>query len=204
VDAPTFATTRLHDWLARARAGDAAAPDEMLRACWGRLERLARAMLGRFPAVRRWADTGDVLQNALLRLLQSLKKVDVPSTRDYFGLAAEQMRRELLELAQHFHGPHGYGARHAAPLGPDPDGRAAPEPGDPAGLPGELDRWCASHEAVGRLPAAEREVVGLTFYHGWTQAEIAELFGVDEQTIRRRWRAACLRLNDELGDLPPL
>ena len=28
----------------------------------------------------------------------------------------------------------------------------------------------------------------LTFYHGWTQAEIAELFQVDERTIRRRWQ----------------
>jgi RNA polymerase sigma factor (sigma-70 family) len=54
-----------------------------------------------------------------------------------------------------------------------------------------------------QLPAEEREVVGLTFYHGWTQAQIAELFGVDERTIRRRWRAACLRLQDLVGaDLP--
>jgi hypothetical protein len=73
-------------------------------------------MLGRFPTVRRWADTGDVLQSALVRLLGALKQVDVPSTRAFFGLAAEQMRRELLDLARHFHGPHGYGARHAAPL----------------------------------------------------------------------------------------
>jgi RNA polymerase sigma factor (sigma-70 family) len=36
----------------------------------------------------------------------------------------------------------------------------------------------------------EREVVGLIFYHGWTQAQTAELFGVDERTVRRRWRSA--------------
>jgi DNA-directed RNA polymerase specialized sigma24 family protein len=32
------------------------------------------------------------------------------------------------------------------------------------------------------------------FYHGWTQVKIAELFGVDERTIRRRWATACDRL----------
>jgi RNA polymerase sigma factor (sigma-70 family) len=52
---------------------------------------------------------------------------------------------------------------------------------------------------VARLPAEEREVVGLTFYHGWTQAQIAELFSVDERTIRRRWRSACQRLGKALG-----
>jgi RNA polymerase sigma-70 factor (ECF subfamily) len=202
VDAPTFSTTRLQGWLARARAGDAAARDELLRACWGRLERLARAMLGRFPGVRRWADTGDVLQAALLRLLRALEQVPVTSTRDFFGLAAEQMRRELLDLARHFYGPHGDGARQAGRVGPADSAGPGFEPADPAAA-SELERWAAFHAAVERLPAEEREVVGLTFYHGWTQAEIAELFQVDARTVRRRWQSACLRLNDELGgELP--
>jgi RNA polymerase sigma factor (sigma-70 family) len=47
----------------------------------------------------------------------------------------------------------------------------------------------AFHAAVEQLPDAEREVVELTFYHGLTQPEIAELLGVDERTVRRRWRA---------------
>jgi RNA polymerase sigma factor (sigma-70 family) len=55
---------------------------------------------------------------------------------------------------------------------------------------------------VDRLPAEEREVVGLVFYHGWTQAQIAELFAVDERTVRRRWRRACGTLRDLLGDPP--
>jgi RNA polymerase sigma factor (sigma-70 family) len=52
---------------------------------------------------------------------------------------------------------------------------------------------------VEHLPEDEREVVGLIFYHGWTQAEAAELLGVDARTVRRRWRSACLRLSEELG-----
>jgi DNA-directed RNA polymerase specialized sigma24 family protein len=46
-------------------------------------------------------------------------------------------------------------------------------------------------------------VVGLIFYHGWTQAQTAELFGVSERTIARRWFAACLSLEQALrGRLP--
>jgi DNA-directed RNA polymerase specialized sigma24 family protein len=46
-------------------------------------------------------------------------------------------------------------------------------------------------------------VLGLVFYHGWTQAQIAELFQVDERTVRRRWQAACLRLNRLVGEKLP-
>ena len=60
-------TTQLHGWLDRMRAGDLAAPEELLRAIGGRLEALARKMLRRHPGVGRWADTDDVLQNALHR-----------------------------------------------------------------------------------------------------------------------------------------
>src|SRR5262245_31275827 len=112
------------------RAGDAAARDELLRACWGRLERLAGKMLGRFPNVRRWAERDDVLQNALVRLLQALEKVEPTSTRDFFGLAAVLIRRELLDLARRFGGTHGLGANHAA------GGR--PRPADGAG---DLEVW---------------------------------------------------------------
>jgi RNA polymerase sigma factor (sigma-70 family) len=57
-----------------------------------------------------------------------------------------------------------------------------------------LERWCAFHEGVATLPAEEREVVGLVFYHGWKQAEVAELFGVTVRTVQRHWQSALLRL----------
>ena len=68
----------------------------------------------------------------------------------------------------------------------------------------DLDLWSAFHEQVDHLPVEEREVVSLMFYHGWTQVQIAELFQVDERTIRRRWQSACLRLHQLVkGELPP-
>jgi RNA polymerase sigma-70 factor (ECF subfamily) len=191
----SFDTVHLHAYLERHRAGDRAATDALLRRVGDRLERLARTMLRGFPTVRRWADTNDVLQGALLRLLQALQATQPESTRHFANLAALHIRRELLDLARHFR--HRLdppcGAGEATADVPDPDGAAA----------GELELWRAFHEQVEKLPAEEREVVGLTFYHGWTQAEIAELFGVDERTVRRRWRSASLKLNDALGGRLP-
>ncbi len=190
-------TVDLRRWLDRIEAGDLAARDELLRGVGKQLERLARKMLRKFPGVGRWADTHDVLQNAILRLLRALQEVRPANTREFYGLAATQIRRELLDLARHFYGPHGQGANHAS-LAP---GGASP-PGEPADKddPDDLERWCAFHEQVEQLPAEEREVVGLIFYHGWTQAQVAELLQVAERTVRRRWDAALVKLHQGLND----
>jgi RNA polymerase sigma-70 factor (ECF subfamily) len=141
-----------------------------------------------------------VLQNALLRLLHTLRATQPESTRHFANLAALHIRRELLDLARAFRSrldPPGGAAA-------SPDGAGAAEAADPgSGAAGELDLWSAFHEQVERLPVEEREVVGLAFYHGWTQAQIAELFQVDERTIRRRWRSASLKLTEALGGRLP-
>ena len=196
----SFDTVQLHAYVERLRAGDRAAADAFLRRVCGRLERLARSMLRGFPNVRCWADTDDVMQNVLMRLLHTLQAVQPENTRHFANLAAQHIRRELLDLARHFRN------RLDAPRGPagSQDGE---EPADPAdqnrALADDLDLWSAFHEQVDRLPVEEREVVSLTFYHGWTQAQIAELLQVDERTIRRRWRSSSLKLTEALGGRLP-
>src|SRR5262249_24902271 len=117
---PSVQTAQLHNWLDRMRAGDLSAREELLRSVGKRLERIARKMLRDFRGVKRWAQTDDVLQNALLRLLRALREVRPTSVRDFFGLAAQQMRRELLDLLRHFQGRRGIGANHAS-HGPSDD-----------------------------------------------------------------------------------
>src|SRR5262245_53534588 len=102
----------LQHLLPRAVAGDEAAVDALLRHCGDRLATLARRMLGDFPRVRRWVETDDVLQNALLRLLAALRGVQPQTPRAFFALASLQIRHELLDLARHYYGPEGIGANH--------------------------------------------------------------------------------------------
>lgn len=197
-----FNTPEFHRLLARIRAGDPAARDELLRACQDRLERLARRMLKGFPNVRRWADTGDVFQNAAMRLLRALEQMDVADTRALFNLAATMIRRELLDMARHFGGPEGVGANHASHA-PGSNSPFVPDRPDSSADPRKLERWTALHEAVERMPVEEREVFGLVFYHGWTQAQVGTLLNLDPRTVRRRWRAACQALHEGLDGMLP-
>lgn len=179
--------------LDRIAAGDRAARDELFQAVNGRLFRLARKMCHRFPRLRRWADAGDVVQNARLRLLRALEVVCPDSERAFFALAAEQIRRELLDLARHYFGPQGVGAhRDRRPLDP-----TTPEPSEDDAL--GMEEWQAFQQQVALLPAEEREVVHRIFYGGQTQAEAAEVIGVSVRTVKRRWQAALRKLRDRLS-----
>lgn len=196
MDQPSHFSSELQLKLERMRAGDTGARDELLRGVSSRLEKLASKMLRKYPHVRRWTETGDVLQNAIIRLLRALQSLQPKTTRDFFNLAAVQIRRELIDLARHHFGPHGNAANFESGIdttqGVDND------------IDHDLEFWTSFHTAVETLPAEEREVVSLIFYHGWKQQQVAELFQVNARTVRRWWQSALVKLHDICKDLPPV
>jgi RNA polymerase sigma factor (sigma-70 family) len=58
------------------------------------------------------------------------------------------------------------------------------------------------HEAIEQLPTEMRDVFSYTFYHAWTQAQIAEALGISDRQVRRQWVEACLQLKAAVNDLP--
>jgi RNA polymerase sigma factor (sigma-70 family) len=197
------ATTEIQGYLDRIRAGDLSAREQLFRRVGDRLERLAHRMLQGFPGVRRWEQTGDVLQNALVRLLRALPEVQPATVRQFFALSAEQIRRELLDLAKHYFGPQGAGAKHATEAGrPDGAGPLHDRP-DRSHEPRLLAAWCEFHARVRELPDDEREVVDLLFYQELTQAEAAAILNVTVRTVQRRWQSALLKLHTLLKDQWP-
>ena len=190
-------TTWVNDQLARLRGGDAAARDELLAFATGRLERLARSMLrGQYGRVGRWADTGDVVQSAALRLWRALAEVSPESPLHFHRLAARYVRLELIDLARQFFGPQGLGANHHSEAG----GEANPAPDPAAADPARAVEWADLHALVEALPEDEAAVTDLMFYQGLTQDEAADLLGVDVRTVQRRWQRARRALGERLGD----
>lgn len=101
--------TQIQSWLDRLMAGAEGAREELIRHASDRLCALTRTILHRSPPVRRWEETDDVYQRAVMRLHQSLADVQPASVRELFGLARTQIHRELVDLARHFYGPEGAG-----------------------------------------------------------------------------------------------
>lgn len=183
-------TTQLHVLLDRVQQGDQAALDELLRRSAGRMERLARSMLRRYPQVRDHEQTSDVVQEATMSLINALRQLHFTSTRELYGLAAEHVRRRLLDLARRYSKPW----RDMRALD---EGGVADSPRMEADA--DLELWQDLHEAVDQLPTDQREAFSLRFYHGWDQKQIADLFQCSTKTVQRLLLRAQLRLGELLG-----
>jgi len=190
---PNQETTQLGVLVQRAVADEPGAFDELAEHSTQRLRVLVRSMLSKYPHVRRWEDTEDVLQAALMRLYRSLQQVRPESTQAFFRFAVTQIRRELIDLARHYYGAHGHGAHHQS----RGDGKAADDMGgvvaeaaDPGDRPESVQDWARFHEAIESLPADERDAFSMVWYGGIQQKEAARLLKISERTITRRLNRA--------------
>lgn len=196
--------TQLQRDIDRALAGDDCARSTLIDHACDRLVKLTRRLFHQHPRLRRWEQTDDVAQTAMLRLHRALADVKPESVRHFFNLAAVVIRRTLIDLAKHHLGPHGQGANHHTDgLPPDEPGGAVHRATDPAGEPTDLEGWTEFHAQVGKLPEEEQEVVNLLFYEALTQEEAAKVLGVSLRTLKRRWQSARCRLHDALKPEEP-
>ncbi|HBJ33577.1 MAG TPA: hypothetical protein DDZ51_02215 [Planctomycetaceae bacterium] len=188
--------TQLQNLIDRSLQGDTAAHDELLHHACDRLLRLTRKMFHSYPKLRRWEQTDDVFQNSLVRLHRALAKVEVQSVRQFFNLAAAQVRWELLDLVKHHFGPEGNGANHHTDGQPGDDAGGALHVAE--GEPNSLEGWTEFHLQVEKLSQEEQEIINLVFYDGLSQEEAAKLMGLSFRTFKRRWQAVKWKLTEAL------
>jgi RNA polymerase sigma-70 factor (ECF subfamily) len=193
--------------VARLQEGDTAVRGELLNYAYGRLFAMTRKMKREYDRVGRWEQTDDILQNASLRLYEALHEVQIKDVRHFFRLAALQIRRELIDLCRHYHGPLGQGARHVTQRGQvASEASVQPPHYDRAEVtqdPRRMQEWAEFHSVVQDLPQREREVVDLLWYHEMTQDEAARLLGISPRHVKRLWRSAKLLLHERLqGEVP--
>lgn len=187
----------------RGRAPETAAVrDELFTIAYDRMRALAPRMIRRFPTVRRWDDTADVLQAAGLRLHRALADVDLRDARHLLGLAALQIRRELFDLARKHSSPESFASNHDTNSFQTTDGirlrtDLATARADEA--PEHIEPWARLHDAIARMTEEDRELFDLVWFLGATQREIASLLGLSSRTVRRRWESLKRRLVRSLG-----
>jgi RNA polymerase sigma-70 factor (ECF subfamily) len=193
---------RIRESLRHLAAGHAGARDDLITIVLPVMTDMAHGMLARFPNVRRWDETGDVVQNAALRLHRSLAAIHPAGDRDFLNFAAVHIRRELLDLARKYAGRESFASHHDTNSVRSAYGVrskidfAADERSDER----DLDRWSRMHEAAGDLPEEHREVFHLRMYAGLSPNEIAEALGCSTKTVHRHWAAATKFIEERVND----
>ena len=152
--------------------------------------------------VRRWEQTDDVFQNAMMRLYRSLEQIELQDARHFFHVAALQIRRELIDLARRYQGAHGMGRNLRLAAGQGRDGglrrAGSSRPSRPTIRPTWPPGWSFT-SAWSSCPEEDEDVFHLLWYGGLTAEEAAEALHVSARTVRRRWQSARLALHDVLS-----
>ena len=181
---PNEVTRLLIEW----EHGNKAALDQLMPLVYDELRRLAAHYLQQERSGHTLQPTA-LVNEAYLRLVDQ-RNVDWRNRAQFFGLAAQMMRRILVNHAE---------ARKAAKRG-----------GDAERLPLD-DSLCLSrendvdilalHDALNRLAGFDEQkskVVELRFFGGLTMDEVAEFIGKSTATTEREWSLARAWLYREL------
>jgi len=185
--------TNLQNLLNKARNGSPEDRSILIHHSCSRLLKLTRKMFYSFRNLKRWEQTDDVFQNALIRLHRALNEVEIVDVHHFFNLAALQIRRELLDLSKHYFGKEGSGKNLAYLFDPHLTiDRQISENHN------EFHDWTKFHELIEGLPPEEQEVLNLLFYEGFNQDEVAQFLTISLSTVKRRWQSARLKLAELL------
>ena len=175
--------------IASARQGDHDAAAAVFALLYEDLRRVARAKLRQHQTMT-LLDTTSLVHESYLKLVGA-QGLPVEDRHHFFTYAARVMRSVIIDFAR---------ARLAERRG----GEAAhvvldTELGDKLSAP-ETD-VLRVHEALEVLAQADpklAQIVELRYFAGLTEAEIAELLGQSERTVRRSWDKAKLLLTAAL------
>ena len=176
------------------RAGDERALEQLMPLVYGELRRLAGRYLNRERAGHT-LETHDLIHEAFLRLVDQ-RQVDWQSRGHFFGIAAQMMRRILVDHARR-RGAHRRGGDVRQLVLDEMPDLAVSRDEDLVALDEALTELAAADEPLARI-------VELRFFGGLDHDEIAALLGVSNPTVRRRWRLAKAWLYRRLsGEAPP-
>jgi RNA polymerase sigma-70 factor, ECF subfamily len=178
-------TELLRDWS----RGDRAALDKLVPVVYDELRRQAARYMRR-ESVGNTLQTTAVVHEAYLRLVD--QNVHWQSRSHFFGVAAQMMRRILVDHARSQQAAKRGGASSRLPLE------------EAEGVSGEQSAVdvLALDEALSRLSELDPQqgrIVELRYFAGMGIEETAEVLGISPATVKREWSTARAWLRRELS-----
>jgi len=173
--------------LAAWSEGEQSALDKLLPLVEDELHRLAHRYMSR-ERQDHTLQTTALVNEAYLKLID--QKVDWQSRAHFFGIAAQIMRRILIDHARKHLGPqHGGGKTISLEdVALVSDERAS-----------ELVALDEALNTLSKVDERKSSVVELRYFGGLSVAETAAVLGVSDETIRREWLRAKAFLHRELN-----
>jgi RNA polymerase sigma factor (TIGR02999 family) len=175
--APPAGITKL---LIQAEKGDPASLNEMMPLVYAELRRLANFYLSKERTGHTLQPTA-LVHEAYLRLVDQ-RHVDWKNRAQFFGLAAEMMRRILTNHARD---------RSAGKRGGKSERVSLSRVNASTGMKDvELIALDDALKQLSALDLRKSRIVELKFFSGLTTEEIAEILQVSEATVKREWVVA--------------
>ena len=163
--------------LAEVRTGNREAENRLMLLVYGELRRLAAGYM-RKERLNHTLQATALVHEAYLKLIPQW--VSWQNRAHFFGVAAQQMRRILVDHARKKKGAKRDGAeiqlQEALVM-------ARGKPAELVAVDEALERFALGHERQAR-------VVELRFFGGFTELEIARILGVSVETVKRDWKFA--------------
>jgi len=181
---PHHVTQLLQRWS----GGDSRALDELTPLVYSEVRKLARSYLRRERPNHTLQPTA-LVNEAYIRLVDQ-RRVQWQSRAHFFGIAAQMMRRVLVDHAR---------MRQAEKRGSGENAVVLDEAlGVSAGRGLDLVRLDDALEALAVLDARQARIVELRFFGELSIEETAEVVQVSPATVKREWAAARTWLRREL------
>lgn len=187
VSMPSTSPQEVTELLVAWSEGDASALDQLLPLVEAELHRLAHRYMSR-ERKDHTLQTTALVNEAYIKLID--QKVEWQNRAHFFGIAAQIMRRILIDHARQHLGPKRGGGNtisldEAAVIS---DERAS-----------ELVALDEALTTLAKVDERKARVVELRYFGGLSVAEVATVLGVSADTITRDWRSAKAFLRRELS-----
>jgi len=182
---PRNVTALLGDWS----RGDRTALDQLLPLVYGELRGVAARQLRKERSGHTLQPTA-LVHEVFIRLVDQ-RQVDWQNRAHFFGVAAQVMRRILVDHAR----------RHSASKRGDGVPRVPLDEAKDVAASNEIPILALDH-ALSRLETVDAElarIVELRAFGGLTIEEAAQVLSVSPSTAKRDWRTAKAWLHRELG-----
>ena len=188
-ESPATVTELLHAWS----DGDTAALDQLVPVVYDELRRQASRYLRREQGGHTLQTTA-LVNEAYLRLVDQ-KNIRWQNRAQFFGIAAQLMRRILVDHARAKHRAK-RGGRDIRVTLDEAVAIAANQEIDLIALDAALDR-------LAQIDEQQSKVVEMRFFSGLNVEETAEVLGISPATVKRDWNVAKAWLYREMtGERP--